>query len=82
MPGCKRTILIASLVLALLPSVTLADLSGTRQMERDNKRCARYGQHYDRDGAITVREQRKLDKINCKRSGAAWVSSLYYSAEV
>ena len=78
----KRTLLIASLVLAMLPSVTLADLSGTRLMERDNKRCARYGQHYDRDGAITVREQRKLDKINCKRFGDTWVSSLYYSAEV
>lgn len=78
----KRTILIASLVLALNVNPVLADLSGTRVMERDNKRCARYGQHYDRDGTITVREQRKLDKINCKRSGATWVSSLYYAAEV
>lgn len=73
-------VIIAALTFALLPGVVSADLSGTRQQDRDNRRCARYGQHYDRDGIITAREQARLTKIHCKRSGGTWVSDRFYQA--
>lgn len=77
----KRIILTAALLLSLLSQSASADIAGTRRMERDNRRCARYGQHYERDGTLTSRELRHLERINCKRSGDTWVSSLYYAAE-
>lgn len=77
----RRIILLCALIVALNVNPVLADLSGTRKMERDNRRCARHGQHYSRNG-YTPRELARLERLNCKRSGDTWVSSLYYQAEV
>lgn len=76
----NRIIIAAAILLALLPSLASADIEGTRRMERDNRRCAAIGRAVDRDGVVTEREQARVDRWECKRSGDTWVSSRFYTA--
>lgn len=75
----KRLAIIAALSLSLLPGDVLADLDGTRRMDRDNRRCQSIGRQVERRG-MTVREQARLTKHHCKKSGGVWVSDLFYQA--
>ena len=77
----KRTIVLAFVfAAALAPGIASADIEGTRRMERDNRRCAAIGRTVDRDGVVTEREQVRVDRWECKRSGDTWVSSRFYQA--
>lgn len=70
--------LIAFALFALL--FVSADLEGTRRMDRDNRRCQFIGRQADRDGVIDAREQIRLERWECKRSGDTWVSARFYAA--
>ena len=72
-------VILAALLGSLLPSAALADLEGTRLQARDNRRCLSLGRAAERNG-VTERELKRLVKYHCKKSGAIWVSDLYYSA--
>ena len=60
-------------------SPAAADLAGSRRMARDNARCARMGERYERNG-LTARELARLDRRHCVRDSAGWYSGLYYAA--
>jgi len=74
----RRAFLIA--LVALLPRPAAADERGARRMARDNARCARIGARAERDGVITAREQRRLDRAVCKNDGGEWMSAKFYTA--
>jgi len=76
----RRLIIALALIGSLFPSLVSADLEGTRRMDRNNRRCAAIGRTVDRDGVVTEREQARVDRWECKRSGDTWVSSRFYQA--
>lgn len=76
----KRAVFLIVVIVALWAQSASADLAGSRHLDRDNRRCAKYGQHYARNG-YTAHELAHMDRLNCKLVGSVWMTALYYTAE-